>query len=90
MDDADFAATESTLGAPKAGFSADLDALAAYMESLQTVDQSPWKNADGTMTSAALNGESLFITKGCASCHEGSLFTAVSYTHLTLPTIYSV
>ena len=55
MDDADFAATESTLGAPKAGFSADLDALAAYMESLQTVDQSPWKNADGTMTSAALN-----------------------------------
>jgi len=75
MDDADFAATESTLGAPKAGFSTDLDALAAYMESLLTVDQSPWKNADGTMTSAALNGESLFITKGCASCHEGSLFT---------------
>ena len=75
MNDADFAATEPTLGAPKTGLSTDLDALAAYMESLVTVDQSPWRNADGTMTAAALNGESLFISKGCATCHEGSIFT---------------
>ena len=82
MEDADFAATEPTLGAPKAGLSADLDALAAYMESLLTVDQSPWRNADGTMTSAALNGESLFLTKGCATCHAGAIFTDSSSTLL--------
>jgi len=75
MDDADFAATEPTLGAPKAGLSTDLDALAAYMESLLTVDESPWRNADGTMTADALNGESLFTANGCATCHEGTLFT---------------
>ncbi len=75
MNDADFAATAPPLGAAKAGLSADLDALAAYMESLDTVDPSPWRNADGTMTNAALNGESLFVSKGCATCHSGDIFT---------------
>ncbi len=75
MNDADFAATAPPLGAAKAGLSQDLDALAAYMESLETVDASPWRNADGTMTNAALNGESLFISNGCATCHSGAIFT---------------
>ncbi len=75
MNDADFLATEPTLGAAKAGLSTDLDALAAYISSLDKVDESPWRNADGTMTSAALNGESLFVSNGCATCHSGIEFT---------------
>jgi len=75
MNDSDFAATEAPLGAAKAGLSADLDALAAYMESLEQVDESPWRNTDGTMTAAAQNGGSLFVSKGCATCHAGAVFT---------------
>ena len=75
MNDADFAATEDPLGAPKAGLSNDLDALAAYLTSLDQVDESPWKNPDRTLTTAGLNGESLFASMGCATCHAGSEFT---------------
>ncbi len=75
MNDADFLSTEAPLGAAKAGLSTDLDALAAYLESLDKVDESPWKNSDGTMTAAALNGESLFVSNGCATCHTGAVFT---------------
>ena len=75
MNDADFASTEAPLGSAKAGLSSDLDALAAYMESLETVDPSPWRNADGSLTQAAQNGESLFVSRGCASCHTGEIFT---------------
>ena len=38
------------LGDPKAGLSADLDALAAYLASLDTFARSPNRNADGTLT----------------------------------------
>ncbi len=75
MNDADFVATEAPLGAAKAGLSNDLDAMAAYLESLDKVDESPWRNTDGTMTAAALNGESLFVSNGCATCHTGAVFT---------------
>jgi hypothetical protein len=60
MSDADFhAGTRSQpLGDPKTGLSADLDALAAYLASLSSHGTSPQRNADGTMTSAALAGTS--------------------------------
>ena len=37
------------LGLPKAGQSAELDALAAYVASLASTPKSPYRNADGTL-----------------------------------------
>jgi YVTN family beta-propeller protein len=77
MADAAFnAGTRSQpLGDPKAGLSADLDALAAYVASLATFAPSPLRNADGSLTAAAVTGKQSFQAKGCASCHSGSAFT---------------
>ena len=61
MTDADFAFTEATLGEPKAGLSVELDALAAYVTSLDTMPTSPWHPSMG--------GELLFFSKGCDTCH---------------------
>jgi hypothetical protein len=70
------AGTRSTpLGDPKAGLSADLDALAAYVASLNAFSPSPLRNADGTLTAAAVAGKQVFQSKNCGSCHSGSAFT---------------
>jgi YVTN family beta-propeller protein len=63
------------LGDPKAGVSADLDALAAYVASLDAFAPSPLRNPDGALTAAGAAGKSVFQAKGCASCHGGSAFT---------------
>jgi len=80
MSDANFSAgtRSQPLGDPKAGLSADLDALAAYVKSLNAFAQSPLRNSDGTLTSAANSGRTLFVSKGCVSCHSGSAFTKSS------------
>ncbi|MES2731005.1 MAG: PA14 domain-containing protein, partial [Bacteroidota bacterium] len=75
MTDADFNATRDPLGAPKAGKSAELDALAAYIRSLDKVHPSPNRNANGTFTQAALAGKDLFVNLGCGTCHGGASFT---------------
>jgi hypothetical protein len=77
MSDSDFLATSDTLGTPKAGRSAELDALAAYLSSLTTVPTSPYRNSDGTMTSDGLAGKTLFESAGvgCATCHSGAKMT---------------
>ena len=64
------------LGQPNAGLSADLDALAAFVESLQP-KPSPFRQADGTLSPAALRGQAVFhrADVGCADCHIPSLFT---------------
>lgn len=62
-----------TLGTPKAGLSADLDALAAYLKSLQTFAPSPLRQADGQLTSQAVRGRSVFAAQ-CVSCHGGTDF----------------
>lgn len=64
-----------SLGDPKAGISPDLDALAAYVASLDAFSPSPLRNADGSLTAAATLGKAIFQAKGCASCHSGSSFT---------------
>ena len=66
----------SELGQPNAGLSADLDALAAFVESLQP-KPSPFRLADGTLTPAALRGQAVFhrADVGCADCHVPPLFT---------------
>ncbi|GEP45049.1 hypothetical protein BGE01nite_43400 [Brevifollis gellanilyticus] len=63
------------LGDAKAGVSADLDALAAYVTSLTAESRSPFRNADGTLTTAAVVGERVFRQQNCASCHNGARFT---------------
>lgn len=77
MTDDDFhAGTRSQpMGDPKAGLSADLDALAAYLASLTNHGVSPDRQADGTLTAAAEAGRAVFQANNCAQCHAGSRFT---------------
>lgn len=65
----------TTLGDPKAGLSEELDALAAYVTSLDRVHPSPFRNADGTLTSAGVRGRALFESLDCQRCHAGEIFT---------------
>jgi cytochrome c553 len=70
-----FAGTRSLpLGDPKAGLSADLDDLAAYLASLRA-KRSPQRQPDGAMTAAALQGQTLFNMLGCQNCHSGPRFS---------------
>ncbi len=77
MTDADFdtGTRSQPLGNPKAGLSADLDALAAYVASLSTFSNSPHRNSDGSLTANAVAGREVFRTANCAVCHGGSAFT---------------
>ena len=66
MSDALFnAGTRSQpLGDPKAGLSADLDALAAYVGSLGAFAPSPYRAAGGVLTSAAIAGQHALQQRG--------------------------
>jgi YVTN family beta-propeller protein len=75
MTDAAFATRTQPLGTTKAGVSTDLDALAAYVASLTSFSQSPYRNADGSLTAAAVQGRTVFQNKNCGSCHAGTKFT---------------
>ncbi|MBI1290103.1 PKD domain-containing protein [bacterium] len=72
LQDSDWASLMDTLGAPKAGHSEDLDALAAYVASLGTshLPRSPHRQSDGSLSAAALAGQALFAANNCASCHS--------------------
>ena len=76
MADADFNAgtRHQPLGDAKTGVSADLDALAAYVASLNAVPPSPHRQPDGTLTAAAVAGRAVFAAQ-CASCHGGAAYT---------------
>jgi len=63
------------LGTPNSGRSADLDALAAYLQSLDTHGDSPRRESDGGLTPAARAGERVFRAHDCARCHGGPEFT---------------
>lgn len=63
------------LGDPKAGVNADLDALADYVSSLDTIPPSPHRNSNGTMTDSALRGREAFLSLQCYTCHDTDLFT---------------
>jgi large repetitive protein len=78
MADADFnAGTRSQpLGDSKAGLSGDLDALAAYVASLNAFDASPHRGADGALTTEGVAGRAVFDTLNCQQCHGGASFSA--------------
>jgi len=75
LSDADFNAHTNPMGDPKKGLSEDLDSLANYVRSLNKIPDSPYKNADGTLTPEAKLGAQLFLKKGCDDCHSGPFFT---------------
>jgi hypothetical protein len=62
-------------GPQKAGLVAELDALAAFLRSLDRVGASPHKNADGSLTDDARRGKEVFGKAGCLACHAGPDFT---------------
>ncbi len=87
----DVGGPNASLGAPNAGRNAELDALAAYVASLgaSSIEVSPYKNADGSLTAAAAMGKELFEgtlapTAGgplnCYTCHD----PATAFTDSTL------
>jgi YVTN family beta-propeller protein len=63
------------LGTAKTGVSADLDALAAYVASLNAFDASPARQANGALSTLASEGRTVFTNLNCASCHGGSAFS---------------
>ncbi len=65
----------TSLGDAKAGLSPELDALAAYVTSLDRVNPSPFRNQDGTLTESGWRGLELFEQLGCQTCHGGSDYT---------------
>jgi YVTN family beta-propeller protein len=77
MTDAQFntGTRSQPLGQAKAGVSADLDALAAYVSSLTTFDKSPYRTSGGALTAAATAGKTIFQSMNCAQCHGGAGFT---------------
>lgn len=63
------------LGDPKAGLSPELDALSAYVTSLDHVNPSPYRNADGSLTPDGAAGKVVFEKLGCQVCHGGPELT---------------
>jgi hypothetical protein len=84
MSDANFntGTRSQPLGLAKAGVSGDLDALAAYVRSLSSVGPSPYRNADGTLSAAAVTGRGVYVSAGCPQCHNGSTFADEGQTAL--------
>jgi len=80
-----------TLGDPKTGLSADLDALAAYIASLDTFPESP-ESTGGALTPAQERGRALFASTrlGCTSCHAGERLTDSAFTAPGVPLLHDV
>ena len=80
MEDATFHAEgrDAPLGGPKAGLSTDLDALAAFLTSLDQAPRSPWRMPDGALSPAAARGRALMhgpLASTCGACHGGPNWT---------------
>ena len=75
LSEADWLATRDSLGAPKAGLSPELDAIAAYVGSLSTLGPSPWRRADAAFDTERALGETVFVAAGCPACHAPPSYT---------------
>ncbi len=77
MDDMEFntGTRNQPLGEAKGGLSPELDALAAYVKSLDTFAPSPNRTGPrGTLSSAGTLGRVVFAAN-CATCHGGANFS---------------
>ncbi len=74
MNTADFEASKNPLGNKKKGKSKELDALAAYLESLNESGNSPYTN-NGSLTTEAVRGKTVYNNLQCITCHGGGDFT---------------
>ncbi|MCB9740381.1 MAG: PKD domain-containing protein [Deltaproteobacteria bacterium] len=92
LSDADFALCSDTLGTAKAGRSADLDALAAYLASLTTFPRSAARPASGALSPQAQAGAAIFARAdvGCAACHSGAAQTDSSLGPGGVPLLHDV
>jgi hypothetical protein len=94
MDDADFemGTRDEPLGDPKAGVSADLDALAAYVTSFDAYLPSPYRESDGSLPPAAVRGKAIFerAALGCTTCHSGPSLTDSAFSAPATPLLHDV
>lgn len=73
------------LGAPNAGQSPDLDAMAAFVLDLPPIMRSPHRKDDGELTDAAVRGAMLFrltdgpLATGCVTCHPAPAYTDFAF-----------
>jgi YVTN family beta-propeller protein len=84
---------DTSLGDPKAGLSPELDALAAYVTSLEGFGTSPLRRAGGAAWRAAYErGEALFRDPevGCAECHAGPRYTDSAWLAPGAPRLHDV
>lgn len=71
-----FSGTVATpLGQAKAGLSTDLDALAAFVNSLTVAPASPYRTNGGAYTALANQGYTAFINQRCNACHTVGTYT---------------
>ncbi len=77
------------LGAPKAGLSPELDALAAYVRAFSP-PRSPWREADGQPTAEGAAGRALFLAEGCEGCHAGPEMTDAGWNEDGSPVLHDV
>ena len=75
LSDEDWEATRDSLGAPKAGLSPELDAIAAYVGSLSSVGVSPFRRDDGSFETERAMGQTVFESAGCPACHAPPSYT---------------
>jgi YVTN family beta-propeller protein len=88
LDPVAFATQHPSPASAKAGLSAELDALVAYVASLGAaeVPRSPFREANGSLTAAGLRGKDVFVAQNCISCHSGDDFTDSN----GIPTLHDV
>jgi sugar lactone lactonase YvrE len=62
----------ASLGAPNALTATELDQLSDYVTSLSSssIPPSPYRNDDGSLTTAAQQGATVFTNLGCDGCHQ--------------------
>ncbi len=77
MSDAAFGtgSRSEPLGDPKTGLAADLDALAAYVGSLNAFAPAPARPSAAALSANAAAGKAVFASQNCAACHGGAAFT---------------
>ena len=84
---------DTTLGDPKVGLDADLDALSAYVSSLSGWGTSPFRRSgDAAWGSARSRGEAIFVSAeaGCSTCHSGPEHTDSGFDAPAAPRLHDV